>query len=852
MFEQAERNLCTALDDQNSTNLKFEPSVQEYRSACQNLILDEFENACSQNTEGKLWDVHVQINGRFRNRLGYFRSLKGKKKPVEERKTAKLYLNFIKSSQRHYRGYIQELASHFGGISEIETIAGRFRSDATTVSERKLQTSPTVRSALLQSCHRTLIHLGDLSRYRESEIDARKKEKNWGPALGYYDLATAIYPPSGIPYNQLAIISKSEGDHARTLYHLYRAQSAFESPPTAFANLELEFKKIREAWERGDLAVDDSAAESPLSRLQSRLPLLHSRCFDGIDLEEFVIIEKDVLQQLATGLKERSLETSFVNRMILSNIAGDFVAGDRWQEAPEEVRNELAFKLFQRLNVQTFSVLLQLFQAERQSRATTESSADSTGILSPVVRRLLPSLRYCQYWLLSRAALLSAHLEEPKMQSLLQQFWTHYIEVLTVILSNIRFDDLPRLEYLLEEDGETIGFRPLQEDNLQQKYLTPNSTFRKPKCHEQGVKRHHPNIEMLCRLRDFVEDAIQLAHSEFVPIQFVSDTGRFVLDDTWTGLEPSQTPVDSQARYVKVPSQKSNISRPDDIFPLDAESTTDDAASQGASVPLSRSTTMNQMVDDLVGPEPSNNTAPLLSTPPAPTLPSALENGANETSYGVGNSTLIALDSVNRIRSWSPKTEPQGIPNPTLPSIMNSPFAPRPEEEPVLCRSPATKRVTPTHSPQQSQQGLPYATIEPASSSMLELTQSSSIVNARMHPLLRKQLRSCYRLDTTERSRLNGDLLDTTNIQDRYIDDPGYRKIESLVSPLRNLVGKANMISVQSLSISSLLGYQSWRIVSVPINHSVMFKRRESLQALLVVETLKTPAAMLEEDYALE
>lgn len=100
------------------------------------------------------------------------------------------------------------------------------------------------------------------------------------------------------------------------------------------------------------------------------------------------------------------------------------------------------------------------------------------------------------------------------MHSLIQKFWTAYIEVLTLMSSTTRFGDLPRLEYLLEEDEEIIGFKPLQEGGLQQKYLIPKTTSRKPKCHEQGVKRHHPNTEMLCRIRDFVQDAIELAHSD--------------------------------------------------------------------------------------------------------------------------------------------------------------------------------------------------------------------------------------------------------------------------------------------------------------------------------------------------
>lgn len=589
---------------------------------------------------------------------------------------------------------------------------------------------PDLQHALLQSCHRTLIHLGDLSRYRESEIDAKKKEKNWGPALGYYDLAIAIYSPSGIPYNQLAIISKSDGEHARALYHLYRAQSAPEPPPTAFANLELEFKKIREASKQDRLALDAENGK-PFSKLQYLFPLLHSRCFDGISFGDYEELEGRMLQQLSSGLTQLSLETNFVNRLVLSNIAADFTAGDRWQDAPDAIQNELAFKLFQRLNLRTFTTLLKLLHTECEHRSVgySTNNGETIGLL---MRRLLPSLRYYQSWLLSRAALLSAHLGDPTMQSLILSFWATYVEVISLMALSTRLENLPQLEYLLEEDEEIIGFRPLQEGELQQKYFFPKSTTRKPKCHEQGVKRYHPNTESLCRISDFVQDAIELAKSEYVPIEFAQDKSSFSF----------KAPFDGGDRPISTPAQEAMILQPEEAYLPDAESTTDDAVSLEASVPLSHSTTMNQMVDDLVGPERDDNDASSPSGRPlASTLASVPGHLANETSYGIGHSTLTALDFVNRVRSWSPKSPPLEAPNPTLPSIMNSPFAPRPEEEPILTRSPASKRRTPTHSPQLSQQYSPKHSLESVISSMPDPTQPSSMPERdRSHPLAKNKI----------------------------------------------------------------------------------------------------------------
>jgi len=52
-------------------------------------------------------------------------------KPVESRKFTKVYLEFLKDSQRFYRDHIQKLNARFGGISELERVARQVKSDCT-------------------------------------------------------------------------------------------------------------------------------------------------------------------------------------------------------------------------------------------------------------------------------------------------------------------------------------------------------------------------------------------------------------------------------------------------------------------------------------------------------------------------------------------------------------------------------------------------------------------------------------------------------------------------------------------------------------------------------------------------
>lgn len=187
--------------------------------------------------------------------------------------------------------------------------------------------SEDFRQSILLSCYQTLVRLGDLSRYRETELVS--KDRNWGPAIGYYDLACTIYPQSGAAHNQLAVIALADGNHLRATYHLYRALAVQEPHPTAKGNLEIEFNKVFTAWRKGNLIVKgpgrtDSAAQV----LRAWFVLLHARCYKGEEFAEHDELEKEVLNHLTVDLKERPLDST-LHRYILINIAAQYFAGVR-------------------------------------------------------------------------------------------------------------------------------------------------------------------------------------------------------------------------------------------------------------------------------------------------------------------------------------------------------------------------------------------------------------------------------------------------------------------------------------------------------------------------------------------
>ncbi|OJJ68695.1 hypothetical protein ASPBRDRAFT_133555 [Aspergillus brasiliensis CBS 101740] len=518
---EVEKELLKSLAEKEPTFAEISHYLSEFRSTCQNAILQDFETARSADVEPRLWDAHLKINTRFRKLLSRFREESGKKKkPVERRKLEKHYLEFIKSSQRFYRAYIQQLSSHFGGIPELEKVARKFNSDNLS-AEPPIRTSEALRTHILQSCHSTLIRLGDLSRYRETELVS--KNRNWGPAIGYYDLATLIYPASGAPHNQLAVIALADGNHLRATYHLYRALAAQEPHPSAKGNLEIEFRKVMNAWVKRELIRPEDAG------IPGR----------GIDFPEHDELESEVLNQLAVDLKERSLEGT-LQKFCLINIAAEEFS--RTHTSEDSTSNARFF--FQRINVKTFFTLLQILLAEVERFAVEDPSNNDakTGPdkVTVVARRVLPALRNYSSWLLISSGLLVSYQGEKDSPLAVQiiEFWKIYANTLTLLASTFDVVHLPEIEYLLEEDEETLCFAPLSKEATSRRYLSSTGQ-QKPRMNDLGVERNHPNMEMLYRIREFVIDGLDLVVSNKIPIALVDDEDKKTFIYQEEGL-PSQ------------------------------------------------------------------------------------------------------------------------------------------------------------------------------------------------------------------------------------------------------------------------------------------------------------------------
>ena len=189
------------------------------------------------------------------------------------------------------------------------------------------------------------------------------------------------------------------------------------------------------------------------------------------------------------------------------------------RDSPELLQS---FLFFQRLNVKTMFTLLQVLQPELECLASAEDelATDNTepiGLdqISAVARRVLPGLRHYSSWLTSNTALLVYYLKRENSLSVqVKELWKIYASTLTLLASTFSVSSLPCIEYLLEEDEDTLGFKPFENERAVGRYYLQDPYVIKPKWHSQGVERHHPNVEMAGRIRDFIVEGLKLAVDE--------------------------------------------------------------------------------------------------------------------------------------------------------------------------------------------------------------------------------------------------------------------------------------------------------------------------------------------------
>ncbi|KAF1986475.1 hypothetical protein K402DRAFT_89830 [Aulographum hederae CBS 113979] len=541
--------------DANVPLLETVADLPNIRSAALDALSIDFGKASQQHIEERLWDAHKKISDRWAKELyALLQDNTEKDKEVAVRKHGAAYLRMIKDSQKFYRGLVLSVDQLCGGIPELRKTAQAWtsqgKSSVATDGRFATETSSGLESLALQTCYNILVHLGDFSRYRhEAGLDGPKKDdkkSGLGSATGYYNLATAINPYSGIAYNQQAVVARLDNSDLRALYHRYRALVATKPHPAATNNLELGFSKIEKA-----LKQPPRDARDPAALLKLWFVRLHCKLYFGAAFPEHLEMEREVINRLEGELK-RNAPGNFLFHMTLVNMASEYTAVERLRGGKTDADAFRSRDSLSRLNIKTFSLLLDMLKEELRKLpdpAESDSTAEPANVealakkLSEITKRILPAVRLYSSWLIANREILAQPVSQPETNELAVQLWGKYANTMTELWNHFPPEQfvnaLAQPSVMLEEDVETLGFLPLTgEDSIKDRWFVNGVS--KVKFSDAGAPDLSKEMDMMMRIRDLLLDGASLHRHDSAPITLRQGRFEYETSDQFDNPEHSE------------------------------------------------------------------------------------------------------------------------------------------------------------------------------------------------------------------------------------------------------------------------------------------------------------------------
>ncbi|NXA49062.1 SMG7 protein, partial [Nothocercus julius] len=207
-------------------------SRQALQDLYQKMLVTDLEYALDKKVEQDLW------NHAFKNQITTLQSqAKNRANPNRSEVQANLSL-FLEAASGFYTQLLQELCTVFN----VDLPCRVKSSQLGIISNKQMHTSAIVKpqsSSCSYICQHCLVHLGDIGEFL--------KQKETSQAESYYRHAAQLVPSNGQPYNQLAILASSKGDHLTTIFYYCRSIAVKFPFPAASTNLQKALSKALES-----------------------------------------------------------------------------------------------------------------------------------------------------------------------------------------------------------------------------------------------------------------------------------------------------------------------------------------------------------------------------------------------------------------------------------------------------------------------------------------------------------------------------------------------------------------------------------------------------------------------------
>ncbi|XP_077134511.1 nonsense-mediated mRNA decay factor SMG7 isoform X1 [Ranitomeya variabilis] len=207
-------------------------SRQALQDLYQKMLVTDLEYALDKKVEQDLW------NHAFKNQITTLQGqAKNRTNPNRSEVQANLSL-FLEAASGFYTQLLQELCTVFN----VDLPCRVKSSQLGIISNKQMHCATVVKpqsSSCSYICQHCLVHLGDIARYRNQTSQAES----------YYRHAAQLVPSNGQPYNQLAILASSKGDHLTTIFYYCRSIAVKFPFPAASTNLQKALSKALESRE---------------------------------------------------------------------------------------------------------------------------------------------------------------------------------------------------------------------------------------------------------------------------------------------------------------------------------------------------------------------------------------------------------------------------------------------------------------------------------------------------------------------------------------------------------------------------------------------------------------------------
>ncbi|KAK7400593.1 hypothetical protein VNO78_11803 [Psophocarpus tetragonolobus] len=280
LFEigNSERQLWALIHSKGLLHSDVHVLYHNIRSSYERVILNNHTHSELQEVEYSLWKLHYKHIDEFR------KIIKKSSGNAENKKSGmpkdgvvqmsndniQAFKSFLSEATEFYQTLIVKLRKHYGVLEEA---LFRKKGCVSTFIE------PESMLKCQYLCHRCLVCMGDLTRYKQHYENLDTQKQNWSVSATHYLEATRIWPDSGNPQNQLAVLATYIGDDFLALYHCVRSLAVKQPFPDAWDNLILLLERNRSShlqYVSSEVCFDFFKPSQRISKETRALPIDNS------------------------------------------------------------------------------------------------------------------------------------------------------------------------------------------------------------------------------------------------------------------------------------------------------------------------------------------------------------------------------------------------------------------------------------------------------------------------------------------------------------------------------------------------------------------------------------------------